>query len=446
MRVKQFVDEQLRLFSIYDNQRSIADAIDGFKPSQRKVIFGMLERGEHAVEARVETLANYIAGVSDYHHGANGLVGTIAKMAQTFPGSNNINLLMPNGQFGSRLDPTPGAGRYIMSELSKNFRMFFKKQDDAILEHQFSDDQKIEPVRYFPILPMLLVNGCSGTGTGYATEIFSYNPAEIRDVILAKLTVQQGGRKTKEIVNRLTTELLPYFAGFKGKIVRNGRQTVIEGSYEIVNTTTIRITELPIGTYQDDYKETLNKLEDDEFIKGYTDSSTEDGFCFDITVPRVVTQMEHDELMKKFKLINRNTENFTCWGHDGKMKVFENTDQIIDYFIEFRLRKYEERRLKMIENLTKDLDWANEKLRFIRFYLKSPQDFAKKGKQELYDLLEKNKFKEIDKLLQIRIYSLTKDEIEKLEKEIASLKTQIEELKNDTALNMYTRELKELKL
>jgi DNA topoisomerase II len=423
MQVKQFVDEQLRLFSIYDNQRSIADAIDGFKPSQRKVIFGMLERGENASEARVETLANYIAGVSDYHHGATGLIGTIAKMAQTFAGSNNINLLMPNGQFGSRLDPTPGAGRYIMSELSKNFRTFFKKADDSILEFQYSDDQKIEPVRYFPILPMLLVNGCSGTATGYATEIFSYNPAEIRDAILAKLS---NKKKTKE--------LIPYFEGFTGKVYRNGRQTIIEGAYELVNSTTIRITELPIGTYQDDYKEFLNKLEDEGIIKDYTDSSTETSFDFEIKIPRVTSgtpifEMTREEVMKTFKLIARNTENFTCWGHDGKMKCFDTAEEIIDYFVDFRLSKYEERRLKLIENLTKDLVWSNEKLRFIRFYLKNPSDFSKKGKQELHDLLVKNKFVEIDRLLQIRIYSLTKDEIEKLEKEIESLEAQIEALR-----------------
>jgi len=438
MKIKTFMDDQFRLFSVYDNHRSIADAIDGFKPGQRKVMFGMLKRGEHADEARVETLANYIAGVSDYHHGATSLVGTIAKMAQTFAGSNNLNLLMPNGQFGSRLDPAPGAGRYIMTELSKNFRMIFKKDDDAILDTRLSDGLQIEPVRYLPTLPMILVNGVSGTGTGYATQILSYNPEDIKNNILAILQK----KKPKEV--------LPWFKGFKGKVYRNDKQTVIEGAYEIVNSTTIRITELPIGVYQDDYKEHLNKLEDEGIIKEYIDSSTEDGFDFEIKVPRVTSgtpifEMGRDELMKTFKLVARDTENFTCWGHDGKMKVFNSAQEIINYFVEYRLDKYEARRIKLIENLKNDLSWANEKLRFIKFYLKSPNDFAKKGKADLYALLEKNKFVEIEKLLQIRIYSLTRDEIEKLETDIIAIETDINSLEHTTDWDMYVKELNELK-
>jgi DNA topoisomerase-2 len=434
MRLKTFFDEEMKLFSIYDNVRSIPDSIDGLKPSQRKVIFGMLKRGENAAELRVETAANHVAAVSDYHHGATSLVGTIAKMAQTFSGSNNINLLMPNGQFGSRLDPTPGAGRYIFTEMSKNFRTLYKKEDDAILKHQYSDLLQIEPERYYPLLPMVLVNGASGTGTGYACEIMSYNPADIRDNILAILTK----KKPKEI--------LPWYRGFKGKVYRNEKQTIIEGTYEKINTTTFRITELPIGTYQDAYKDHLNDLKDAEVIKSYADSSTEDGFDFEITIPRTTGFMEHEQIMKTFKLISRDTENFTCWGHDGKMKVFENPQQIIDYFVEYRLEKYEERRLKQIENLNIDLEWANEKLRFIKFYLKSPSDFSKKNKADLYALLEKNKFKQIDRLLQIRIYSLTKEEIEKLENEIVELNNAIEALQKTTNLELYIKELKELKL
>lgn len=434
MRLKTFFDEEMKLFSIYDNVRSVPDAIDGFKPSQRKVIFGMLKRGENAAELRVETAANHVAAISDYHHGAAGLVGTIAKMAQTFAGSNNINTMMPNGQFGSRLDPSSGAGRYIFTEMSKNFRMLFKKEDDAILKHLMSDSMVIEPERYYPILPMLLVNGASGTGTGYACEILSYNPDDIRNNILAILTK----KKPKEV--------LPWYRGFKGKVYRNEKQTVIEGTYEVINTTTIRITELPIGTYQDDYKEHLNNLKDAEVIKSYADSSTEDGFDFEVSIPRTTGAMSHETIMKTFKLISRDTENFTCWGHDGKMKVFQSPQEIIQYFVDYRLDKYEERRLKQIENLNIDLDWANEKLRFIKFYLKSPAEFSKKNKADLYALLEKNKFKQVDRLLQIRIYSLTKEEIEKLENEIADLDVSIKTLQGTTNLELYIKELKELKL
>jgi DNA topoisomerase-2 len=434
MRVKTFFDTEFKLFSAYDCHRSIPSVIDGFKPSQRKIIFGMIKRGEGAEELRVENAANYIAAVSDYHHGANSLVGTIAGMAQNFAGSNNINFLMPNGQFGSRLDPTPGAGRYIYTEFSKVFRDFFKKADDPILEHQYSDEMQIEPKHYLPLLPTILINGSSGTGTGYATTILCYNPEDLRADVLAKLQ------------NKKRKELLPWFRGFKGKVYRNDRQTVIEGTYELVNTTTIRITELPIGMYQDDYKEHLNKLEDNEIIKSYIDSSTEGGFDFLITVPRTTGYMDHDTIMRTFKLIARDTENFTAWGHDGKMKVFASPSEIVDYFVDYRLAKYEERRLKQIEILTKDLTWANEKLRFIKFYIKNSEQFAKKNKTDLQELLTKNRFVEIDKLLQIRIYALTHDEIEKLEAEAVEIQKEIDSLSSMTNLEMYVEELKGLKL
>ena len=432
MRIKQFFDEEFKLFSIYDNVRSIPKA-DGFKPSQRKIIYGMLKRGENADEIRVETAANHISAVSDYHHGATSLIGTIAKMAQTFAGSNNINLLMPNGQFGSRLDPAPGAGRYIYTELSKSFRQLFKKEDDAILEPQYSDGMQIEPKHYLPILPILLINGASGTGTGYATNILCYSPEDLRNNILAVL----AKKKPKEV--------LPFYKGFKGKVYRNEKQTVIEGAYTLVNSTTIKITELPIGTYQDDYKDLLNKLEDEEIIKSYTDNSTEDGFDFEVIVPRTTGYMDHDTIMKTFKLISRDTENYTYWGYDDKIKVANSVQDIINYFVAYRLQKYEDRRLKQIDNLNAELSWANEKLRFIKFYLKNSGDFAKKGKAELHELLTKNKFNEIEKLLQIRIYSLTKDEIDKLEKEITEIAIAIKELQSITNLDLYVKELKELK-
>lgn len=434
MKLENFFHSEFRLFSIYDCERSIPNMIDGLKTSQRKVIYAMLNRGENAQEIQVERFANYASAETDYHHGSAGLIGVSAGLAQNFAGSNNINLLEPNGQFGSRLDPTPGAGRYIFTMLSKSFRQIFKKEDDPILNHLYSEDLKIEPDTYLPILPMILVNGSSGTGTGYASNIFQYNPEELKQNILLYLSK----KKMKD--------LTPWFKGFTGKVYRNDKQTVIEGKYEIESSTSIRITELPIGVYQDAYKEILLKLQDQEIIKSFSDSSTEDGFDIEITCPRTTTYLDHDELMKTFKLISRDTENFTAWGHDGKMKSFDSPNEIIEYFVDFRLKKYEERRLKQIEILKEELDWSNEKLKFVKFYIANAKDFAKQGKKELFELLANNGFIQIDRLLSLKIYTLTKDSIVQLEKDIADLKTKILVLQQDNAKDMYVRELKELKV
>jgi DNA topoisomerase-2 len=434
MKIKNFFDTEYKLFSIYDNVRSIPSVIDGLKVSQRKIIHGMLKRGESAGEFKVENAGNYIASVTDYHHGANSLCSTIVNLAQNFAGSNNINLLEPIGQFGSRLDPEAGAGRYIFTELSNNFRKIFKKEDDIILDYLYSDDLQIEPKLYYPILPMLLVNGAKGTGTGYACNIFSYNPEDIRNQMISLL----NGKKIKD-------DLIPWYRTYKGKITKDTNQTIIEGVYNIINATTIHITELPIGTYQDDYRELLNDLEDAGFIKSYIDSSTEQGFDFLLNVPRSTTGMSHDELMKKFKLISRGTETFSTWDENGKIKVFNNPKEIIEHFTSFRLGIYEKRRLAQIDKHKQELVWINERLRFINFYISNSELFSKKGKKELTDMLNENKFVEVEKLLQIRIYSLTKDEIEKLQAEKTETENKIVVLEGSSAKDLFIKELQDLK-
>lgn len=429
MKVKYFFDNEFKEFSIYDNVRSIPSVVDGLKVSQRKTIYGMLLRGENAGEMKVENAANWVASKTDYKHGATSLCTTLVGLAQTFPGSNNINLFHPVGQFGSRLNPESGAPRYIFTELSENFRKIFRKEDDIILQNIISDDEEIEPVHYYPILPMVLVNGAKGTGTGYATTILCYNPADIAKAVLNELT---GVKQEK---------LIPWFNGFNGTVTKDQDQVIIEGAYDIVDSNTIRITELPVGTYQDDYKELLNDLEDAGFIKSYIDSSTEHSFDFLLNVPRTTVSMTREEFMKKFKLVSRVTETFSLWTETGKMKIFSSPEEIVSHFVKYRLVKYEDRRVKQIQLYKEEIVQLEEKSKFIDFYINNSQLFAKKTKVELQLLLEQNNFVNIDKLLQIRIYSLTKDEIEKLQKEIKKLQAEVKLLESTTALEIYKKEL-----
>lgn len=432
MKVKYFFDNEFKEFSIYDNIRSIPSIVDGFKVSQRKVIYGMLLRGENAGEMKVENAANWVASKTDYKHGAQSLSTTLVNLAQTFPGSNNVNLMHPVGQFGSRLNPESGAPRYIFTEMSSHFRKIFRKEDDIILQNIISDDEEIEPIHYYPILPMVLINGAKGTGTGYASNILCYNPNDIVAAVTAVLD------------NKPQTKLIPWFNGFNGTVTKDQDQVIIEGKYDIIDGNTIRITELPIGTYQDDYKELLNNLEDDGFIKSYVDSSTEHSFDFLLNVPRTTTSMTHDEFMKKFKLISRVTETFSLWTETGKMKIFSNTEEIVSHFVKYRLTKYEDRRVKQIQLYKDEIVQLEEKSKFIDFYINNSQLFSKKTKTELQLLLEQNGFVNIDRLLQIRIYSLTKDEIEKLEKEIKKLQVEVKVLEKLTAIDIYKKELASL--
>lgn len=432
MKLKTFFDEEFRLYSIADCVRSIPSVIDGFKPSQRKCIYGMLVRGENAGEGKVAQLSGHISSVSQYHHGENSLNETLIGLAQDYTGSNNLNYLKPNGQFGSRLSSEASAPRYIFTELSESFRKIFKKEDDIILNYLEDDGEQIEPEFYLPILPNILINGARGMGTGYATHILKYNPMDLRDVIVSTLK----GLEPKT--------LLPWYRGFKGKIHAVENQIINTGCYEIVNSTTIRITELPIGVYLDNYKKHLFKLQDSGLIKDFDNNSTESSFDFIVNVPRTTTQLTHETIIAKFNLSGRDTQNLTAWTETGHIKVFEDVQEIIEHFIEFRLGKYEDRRKKLIELLTAGLELMNEKRRFIEYYLNNSKEIAAKSKKDLEQLLADNGFVNIQKLLDIRIYNLTKDDIAKLEMQIDKTTKEVEVLKKTNSVKMYLKELESL--
>jgi len=437
IRVKHFMDSNFKEFSLADNVRSIPKLKDGLKPSQRKVIYGLGTRGENAKEIKVATLAEHVSGKTDYHHGGGSLVGAIVGLAVSYPGTNNMNYLMPNGQFPSRLTKESAAERYIFTEYSPYFRSIFKKEDDILLEYQLSDGEKIEPFNYFPLLPMALVNGSDGTGTGHRSFILQYHPEHVRD---ACIKVLQGKKLPMD-------SLVPWFKGFSGSVAKDEETAQIEvrGLMEVVNTTTIKITELPVGYYLDDYIAFLYTLVDSGFIKEFDDDSTTKQFKFTVTCPRSTTALDAETLMKKFKLIARDTENFTLWNENDVIERFDTPEDIVKRFVDWRVLGYEERRVRLIDKTKEEVRFLNEKLRFILFYLANVDEFKNKKKDDLIALLLANKFVDYDDLLRQQIWKLTRDEIDKLKNEIKNAEVYLGELIGDTGAQMFIRELKAFK-
>jgi DNA topoisomerase-2 len=437
IRVKDFVNSSFKEFSLADCIRSIPILFDGLKPSQRKAVYGVLLRGESAPELQVERLAAQISSATDYHHGTGSMESTIIGMANNYAGANNMNVFEPSGQFGSRLTKEAAAGRYIFTKFSPYFRQIFKKDDDGILQNILVDGEKIEPKFYIPLLPMMLVNGAQGTGTGHACLIMNYHPEQVRDACVQLIS----GKKINH------GALVPWYRGFAGTVERNAEtgQVIITGKLEVVNSVTIKVTELPIGTFLDQYKDHLNKLEEAGIIKDFEDRSTEDGFDFLITCPRSTTMLSEDELYKKFKLISRDTENLTLWNENGVLERFETVESIIERFVVWRLDRYEDRRQKLISEATESIRWMNEKLRFILFYLDNVDSFKNKKKDDLVELLLQNDFTDYERLLQMSIWNLTRDKIDELRKLIADEQKYLASLEEDSAAAMYKRELKEFK-
>ena len=438
IRARDFMNSAVKTFSLHDNVRSIP-GIDGLKPSQRKALYGTILKGENSEPHIVSRLAASIAELTDYHHGTGSMESTIVGLAtRKVPGSNNMNLFESKGQFPSRLTKEAGAGRYIKSRLTSAFRELFKKEDDIILEHAEVDGQKIEPKFYLPILPLVLINGATGMGTGHSVEIKSYHPIQIRD---ACIKVLEG----KKLVPGTLT---PWFRGFHGTVTRNPEtgQVVMTGNLEVVNTTTIKITELPVGKFLDDYKAILNRLEEEGLITDYDDDSSEDSFNFTVKVPRSTTSSFNlEQLYQKFKMTTRDTENFTLWNADGILQRFESAEDVIHMYVNWRLGFYEKRRQRLIEITTEEIRWLSEVVRFIRFYLANVKVFRDTSKKELIAVLLENKFEDYDRLLAMSIWNLTKDKIAELETKLEDLKAYLASLESDTAGEMYKRELKAFK-
>ncbi len=184
----QFINNELIEFSRADVIRSIPSVVDGLKPSQRKVLFAAMKRGPG--EVKVAQLAGFCAETTAYHHGEASLLATIVKLAQDFVGSNNVPLLVPVGQFGTRLQGGKDAAsaRYIFTKLSPLCRLLFPAADDDLLEYAQDDGRPVEPVHFVPILPTLLLNGCQGIGTGWSTEVPPFHPVQVRLAAACRLS------------------------------------------------------------------------------------------------------------------------------------------------------------------------------------------------------------------------------------------------------------------
>ena len=440
LTASEFIDDRLRLYSAHSNVRGIPFIGDGFKQSHRKAVDGMMRRGENADKDTVERIAAAAASVTDYHHGVGSLEGTIVGMAQSFAGSNNLPLFEAHGQFGNRLNKKPSASRYIKTKLSPMFRQLFRKEDDLIFERINSNGLMVEPKYFTPILPLVLINGAEGMGTGHSCYILSYNPDDIKTAILKLL----DGRNLKP--NSLT----PWWRGFNGTVKRDveSGQVIIEGKYTLGTgrTPTITITELPIGQQSDQYKAHLEKLEDREIIADYDNLSDKQGFEFVVRVPRATLAKSPEEIKKLFKLVSRESENLTVWNGDGVLTRYETVEDLLGDFVVWRVDRYEDRRLALIKKIKADMAWAALKIRFIKYYLANYKFFRDTGNKELAAKLVQEGFERHTELLDMPMRNLTKDKIAELEKDVEDLKTTLTGLQADSAIEMYKRELKELKL
>jgi DNA topoisomerase II len=390
-----FIDKELILFSIADCQRSIPSVMDGLKPGQRKVLYGAFKRNL-VREVKVAQLAGYVSEQASYHHGEAALQGTIVNMAQTFVGSNNINLLFPAGQFGSRLHggKDHASARYINTRLSKIARTIFMPEDDPLLTYLDDDGFAIEPEFYAPIIPMALVNGADGIGTGWSTTVLNYSPHDIVDNLRRLLRGDEP------------VAMFPWYKGFVGTIEQQPHKDgayLVRGHYlppgHDGDDLQLRVLELPIRVWTQPFKELLEKHMQVTGAKGiadYKEYHTDTIVDFDVTLTaEQAKQYRADpaDFEKRFKLYSTlNTTNMHLFDHNGRIRKYETPLEVLREFYQVRLELYAKRKEYMVAQLKEQLLRLQNQCRFIRMVISGELEIRNKPKRHIAAELDRLKF------------------------------------------------------
>lgn len=427
--IKDFINKELILFSMADNVRSIPSVVDGFKPGQRKVMYCCFKKNLKS-EIKVAQLVGYVSEHSAYHHGEVSLQQTIVKLAHDFVGSNNINLLVPSGQFGTRLQGGKDAAsaRYIFTTLSDITRKIFVESDDALLNYLTEDNMKIEPMYYVPIVPMVLVNGADGIGTGWLTKIPNYDLMDIIENIKLLL----DGKEMKKMV--------PYYRGFRGEIeCLDISKYRISGLYNVEDDE-LTITELPVKMWTQTYKEFLDKKIEKGEIREFRDYSTDRSVHLKITVNC------DGDMEKKFNLSMVSIcNNFVCFDRDGKIKKYKDAEEILEDFFKIRLEYYDVRKKYLLNRYKEELVVLENKVRFIREIVEKRLVISNRKKADIVLDLEKMGFARVDStydyLLNMSILSLTLERIDKLNDERNRKQKEYDTLLHKTIKEIWIEEL-----
>eukprot|EP00605_Chrysophyceae_sp_TOSAG23-4_P002284 GSChrysophyteH1.ASY1.ANO1.2530.1 assembled CDS len=402
LSIHEFINTDLMQFSHADNVRSLPSVIDGLKPAQRKVLFA-------------------------YHHGDASLHATIINMAQDFVGSNNLPLLTAGGQFGTRAKGGSdyASPRYIFTGLSPLARLLYPEEDDSELVYNWEDGQQIEPINFVPILPTLLINGSYGIGTGWSTLIPPHHPMVVADytskLIRGESTADQNA-------------LHPWIRGFMGQIDRvpdaRGLTYRTRGKYTRVSKTVLEIDELPYGTWTEDYKQYLLKMNEDQDFKRFTEDHTHRAVKFTI-----VGADGKDELYAKLRLDGPlSMRNMHAFDKNGRIKQYHCAQEIAAEHYDVRLDLYSQRKNALERNiLNGELNLLPSGGARTTDLIDELRDFGFLSATQLRDLARENP--EISK------NSLTEERVIALNKAAQESKEKLQKLRRSTSADLWMRDI-----
>jgi len=443
--VSEFINHEFIDFSLEDCQRSLPNVMDGLKESQRKVLYACFKKRLNT-HTKVAQLAGSVAEITQYHHGEQNLLDTIIKLAQNFVGSNNIPYLTREGQFGSRLEggADAAAARYIYTSLEKHTRLIFREEDDPLLTYVQSDGDSVEPEYYYPILPMLLVNGCSGIGTGWSSSVPAYNPTDI--IAWIRLWIEEES-ESKSIIEADHDELVPWYRGFTGKIELErtrgvATRAVTHGTFTPGKK--VEISELPIGVWTNSYTERVEEWLESKAIAARELHSTVDRPRF------LITPGEEFEVSEKnLKLTSYlPMTNMVAFDKEKKIRKYATTEDIMREFCEARYKMYKKRKEYQIGVLEGKLQIENNRVRFLKEVMSGELELFRKSEEWVESELVKRKYQKKEEsyeyLIGMPIRSFTQQKIDALEKSVRELEKELAELRQKKPGQIWMEELAEL--
>jgi DNA topoisomerase-2 len=427
-----FINNDLVLFSYESCVRAIPSVMDGLKPSQRKIMYAVFQKGNSAYhDTKLIELAGDVMKSANYHHGDQSLHETIIKLAQDYPGANNLPLLEGIGQFGSRRkngDDTPGA-RYISVRLFKNTRRIFPEEDDVLLENRIEDNKSVEPFYYIPIIPFVLINGAEGIGTGYSTSVPPFN---LQEIIKHVKTLLQS-RATK-----FTGK--PFYKDFNGFVTETANNWVCSGRYTLVGKT-LRITELPLGKSTlsiEDFSELLKEYQEKGLISSWRNYDLI-GSDFVINLTEVPPKLETVFKLKS----NIPKNNMYLFNGNNQINFYPDADSIIKEWFDARYELYLKRILYKIEQMTQKILKIKNQKQFILDIIEDRLNLRNISKEALPIVMAK--YDKIDNshsyLLDMSIHHLTREKFDILCQEFEKMNLELAQLEELSVEDLWISEL-----
>ena len=458
MEITDFLNNEVIKFSHNDCKRSIPSLFDGMKESQRKILYAVKKRKltYNKQSLKVAQLGGYVAEHTNYHHGEQNLYDTIVKMAQEFPGSNNIPLLYRDGQFGTRLQGTSGkdaaSPRYIFTKMESLTPLLFREEDDILLEYVVDDGDVVEPKFYVPILPMILINGATGIGTGWSCNIPSYNPKDVIECV--KIWLDNDGEIILEDEDvSMIPDITPWYRGFTGKIEKLDNKYVSYGTIE-QEKGKCKVTELPVSMWTDKFKEMCEDWLVDKKIKAMKNNSSYNTIDFTITESEDGFNCNIDNL-KLYTYIH--VTNMVLFNENEQIKKY-TIETIINDFCKMRYKFYTKRKEYNINNLEKELKFLRNKARFIQEIIDNKLNIMNVEETEVVKELEKRGYDKDTKvendeedskssgyeyLLRLQVRTFTANKVKQLKEDILSVEKKLEEAKNTTEKQMWLKDIEE---